>query len=297
VGAAVLLDRVGEVLLVVPDRPTRTFPAPSHPAAAEPRIPSALERALRELSPDTPLRADSVREASLVGAALGRTVPLATIEELRSARRSLPSLDRARERRLILDRAAADLERVLRSPEEVLISLAREEERVERAVGREQRAAEAFLAPEGSPLGEYARTWTAVRSTLERHHRDLVGRTEKQAQLVVPNLSAVVGERVAARLVAAAGGMGPLARMRAPRLQLLGSRRRPSPERGPRYGLLYGADRMGDVPPDRRGAYARSLGALAAIASRADAITRTDLSRALVARRDRRVEQLRRQAR
>jgi RNA processing factor Prp31 len=50
---------------------------------------------------------------------------------------------------------------------------------------------------------------------------------------------------------------------------------------------------MADVPAGRRGAYARSLGALAAIAVRADATTRSAISKGLVARRDRRIEQLR----
>jgi RNA processing factor Prp31 len=54
------------------------------------------------------------------------------------------------------------------------------------------------------------------------------------------------------------------------------------------------ADRMSDVPDDRRGAYARSLAALAVIAARADAYTHADLTPSLLARRDRRVETLRR---
>ena len=294
---AVVFDRLGEFVLVVPDRPARSFAIPARSSPGAQALPAPLERALRELPTDLALRAGSGEDASIVGAAVGRTVPLATVEELRRARRALAPPERAHERRFLLDLAAHELERVLRSPEEVLISLSREEERVERAVGRELRAAEAFLALDGTPLGDYARAWTEIRSTFERHHRELVRRTEEQARRVVPNLSAVVGERIAARLVAAAGGVTPLARMRAPRLQLMGSRRRPSPERGPRYGLLYGADRMADVPPDRRGAYARSLGALAAIAARADAITHADLSRDLVARRDRRIDRLRRASR
>ena len=138
-----------------------------------------------------------------------------------------------------------------------------------------------------------ANTWH-VRSDLE----EVLRRTlESEARLRVPNLAAVVGPRVGARLVAAAGGISELARMPAPRIQLLGSRRRPSPERGPRFGVLYRADRMADVPIGRRGAYARTLAALAAIAIRADAHTHRDISAGLVARRDRRVETLRRRRR
>ena len=81
--------------------------------------------------------------------------------------------------------------------------------------------------------------------------------------------------------------------MSASRLQLLGSRRRPSTSRGPRFGLIYRGARLTDVPPDRVGAYARSLAALASIAARADWSTHRGIAEDLVARRDRRVGQLR----
>jgi hypothetical protein len=297
VAAVVVVDRLGELILVGPDRRTRAFAvaprslrSPDSPGS----IPAALERALRDLPPDVAIRTDTERGSIALRRALGREVGLASLSELCAARSALPRPEPSAERRFLLALAASHLERVLNSPEEILISLAREEERLERSVGREARAAEAFLAPVGSPLEEYAAAWTTVRAALRRHHEELVERIRAQSRRVVPNLSALVGERIAARLVAAAGGLAPLARMTAPRLQLLGSRRRPSPDRGPRYGLLYRADRMDDVPPDRRGAYARTLASLAAIATRADATTRADLSRTLVGRRDRRVEHLRR---
>ncbi len=290
---AVVVARLGELYLVGPDGRARSFPRAASrelPAAA---LPAGLERELRTLPGEVALVADEPGRAEAISAVLGRRLGLATDETLRSARRALPRVARTAERAAVLAHARATLERVLASPEEVLISLAREEERFERAVGREQRAAEAFLAPEQTSLREYAAAWAAVRASLERHHERLRDRLAEQARRVVPNLAALVGERVAARLVAGAGGVEALGRMRGARIQLLGSRRRPSPERGPRFGVLYRADRMEDVPPDRRGAYARSLAALAAIAARADATTRADLSPRLVARRDRRVEQLR----
>jgi len=98
-------------------------------------------------------------------------------------------------------------------------------------------------------------------------------------------------------LLAAAGSVTALSRMNASRIQLLGSRRRPSPERGPRYGVLFRGVRMNDLPLARRGAYARSLASLAAIAIRADATTHAPVAEKLVARRDRRVEALRRRDR
>ena len=190
--------------------------------------------------------------------------------------------------------AGRDLEQALRSPAEVLITLAREEERLERAVGREERASEAMLAVPDAALTAYRERWSDTRARLAEHHRSLLASVEESARSVVPNLAAVVGPRVAARLVAAAGGVEPLGRMRAARLQLLGTKRRPAPDRGPRFGVIYRAERMPDVPIDRRAAYARSLGALAAIAVRADASTRRDIAPLLVRRRDRRIDELRR---
>ncbi len=218
----------------------------------------------------------------------------ATLDETRRARAVRPPLDPDAERAFLRALARRSLEQALRSPEEVLIALVREEERLEREVGREARAAEAFVAAPASPLDDYARKWSATRATLGRHHAELRSVVEARALELLPNLARLVGARVAARLLAAAGSVSVLSRMRAPRLQLLGSRRRPSPEHGPRYGLLYRADRMDELPLGRRGAYARSLAALAAIAVRADAITRADLAPGLIARRDRRVSELRR---
>ncbi|MGA9840414.1 MAG: hypothetical protein WBE40_08525 [Thermoplasmata archaeon] len=280
--------------------PPAAFRLPSTRAAGpgresqDDRLPPALLNALDRLPPDATIRTDSDSLSSELGRRLERPVQPATIPELRHARGALPHGEPVEERRFALALAHEALERSLRSPEEILITLTREEERVERAVGREARAVESFLVVPGSALAEYANHWTEVRSSLERHHEKLRSLVRDHARRVVPNLSAVVGERAAARLVSAAGGVTALSRMRAGRIQLLGTRRRPSPERGPRYGILYRADRMNDVPTGRRGAYARSLGALAAIAIRADATTHAAIFPALVARRDRRIEQLRR---
>ena len=186
------------------------------------------------------------------------------------------------------------IELALASDDETLIALAREEERVERAVGREESALAQFLVPEEGPLTEHRRGWELHRAAVERHHAELLDRLGAVARRVVPNLSALLGETVAARLVATAGDRATLGRMSASRLQLLGARRRPGGGRGPRFGVIYRAARMSDVPLDRRGRYARSLAALAVIAARADSLTKADLSNVLIPRRDRRVLQLRR---
>jgi RNA processing factor Prp31 len=200
------------------------------------------------------------------------------------------------ERQFLLLLARDRVQETLSSDEEALIALAREEERVERSVNRELGAAEQFLAAATGPLAEYAQDWATERASLSAHHDRLFERLEGLAQRTVPNLTRLVGARVAARLVALAGSRTALARVSASRLQLLGSRRRPGGGRGPRFGVVYRAARMGDVPRDRQGRYARSLAALASIAARADAISHRDLGELLVLRRDRRIDRLRRRA-
>jgi hypothetical protein len=295
---AVVLERGGKVYLVRP-APARLVAFSLSPVRAAgreglpDRLPVNLVSTLEAISPEPGIRTDTEGVASELRRRLRCAAALASVAELRHARSALPPTDPSEERLFALGVAKEALERALRTPEEVLITLTREEERVERAVGREARAAESFLVVPGSALAEYASRWTGVRVSLDRHHEEILGLVRTHARSVVPNLSAVVGERSAARLVSAAGGVTPLSRMRAGRIQLLGTRRRPSPERGPRYGILYRADRMADVPAGRRGAYARSLGALAAIAVRADATTHATISKELLARRDRRIDQLR----
>ena len=260
-------------------------------------LPTRLLSALESIPAGTSLAASPPRLARAVAECVGRPVASPTLEELRRARASVPLAEAALERRFFLALGHLRLERALRAPEEVLITLAREEERVERSVGREARAADSFVSVPDSPLDLHLVAWERARGALGDLEDGLRRTVEKEAKTLVPNLSALVGPRIAARLVAAAGGVAPLARMPASRIQLLGSRRRPSPDRGPRFGILYRADRLADVPIGRRGAYARSLAALAAIAVRVDAHGRRDISAELVARRDRRVETLRRRRR
>jgi hypothetical protein len=295
VGATLVVAR-GRSWYVLPDRgPIRAFePGPGNGADAAPAVPRALVEALAGPGRSTPVVAGGVALAEALTRTLHRPVARADAAMWHRALERLPTPEPDAERRYTLERARADLEAALRSPEEVLVTLAREEERLERALGREERASEAFVALTGTVLAEYADRWRRSRGSLAEHHRDLLVRLEGEARRTVPNLSAVVGARTAARLVAAAGGATPLARVSASRLQLLGSRRRPSAERGPRFGAIVLAEGSERVPADRRGAYARSLAALAAIAVRADVLTHGDVAPELVRRREARAARLRR---
>jgi len=292
--AVALLLRAGPRLLIRDPGALgwEVLPWESGPSEEDP-LPAGAIRILGRLSATTEIEvgSESLRRAV---ERLGRRARLAGSETIRRARATIPVPTDARERRFLIDLARARLEEALRDPDEVLIALAREEERVERALGRERNAALEFGRGGDPNVAAYAGRWARFRDLFEQHHRELSAELERAAQRVLPNLTQVVGFRAAARLLAQAGSRAALGRMRSARLQLLGSKRRPSPERGPKYGILYRGERMEDVPPARRGAYARSLAALAVIAARADVHTGRPVAPELKRRRDRRVESLRR---
>jgi hypothetical protein len=253
-------------------------------------LPGPLEDRFRALGGE----ALQIPDPSLAQVVARKGLRLAPVQigEIRAARERIPVSAIGRHRELTLALAQRRLVRVLSSPEESLITLAREEERIERALGRETGASAHWIEGPSAALQEYSERWTQFRLAFERHHLDLLRDVESAARRYVPNLSRVTGERVAGRLVAAAGGLGALSRMTAAKLQLLGARRRPSAGRGPRFGILYRGLGVSEVPPARQGAYARSLSALAIIAARADATTHADVATRLIVRRDRRMHQL-----
>jgi hypothetical protein len=221
-------------------------------------------------------------------------VGVADREALRKHRTSVPPRSVQAERRLLLPVARLSVSAALSSPDETLVALAREEARLERSLGREEGAVAQWASAPTGPLAEHREAAEEFRRVFERHYAALEQRIEVAARSHLPNLARLVGPKLAARLLAAAGSRAALARCTGSRIQVLGAKRRPDPERGPRFGVLYRAPGLEDLPTDRQGRYARSLAALAAIAVRADALTHRDLGDRLLVRRDRRLSELRR---
>ena len=297
---AAVLIRGGPTLYVVSPDGGTAGPLP----AAPPRevllefltagaLPANLVRSVLTGVGDTVLTAADPRLADALRA-LGRAPTQLPLSDRRRARERRPYRASGADHAFSIALARRRVERALASEEEALVALAREEERVERALDRDSGAFDQFLAGPTGPLAEYRRDWEPHRDAMRRYHERLAERVGELAERLTPNLAGVVGPRVAARLVASAGGVGPLGRMSASRLQVLGSRRRPGGGRGPRFGVIFRASRMADVPMGAQGRYARSLAALAVIAARADAHTHRRIVDDLIARRDRRVERLRR---
>jgi len=114
---------------------------------------------------------------------------------------------------------------------------------------------------------------------------------------VAPNLAALAGPDLAARLIALAGGLEPLAKKPSGTVQVLGAEgslfahlRGGAPS--PKHGVIYLHEAVRGTDPDERGSTARALAGKLAIAARIDHYSgdyRPELEREL----DERIERIR----
>ncbi|GJJ07695.1 Nucleolar protein 58 [Clathrus columnatus] len=95
---------------------------------------------------------------------------------------------------------------------------------------------------------------------------------------LAPNLTALVGELVGARLISHAGSLLNLAKHPASTVQILGAekalfRALKTKHDTPKYGLIYHASLIGQAPPKLKGKMARMVATKAALSIRVDALT------------------------
>ncbi|EIJ87838.1 hypothetical protein NEQG_01910 [Nematocida parisii ERTm3] len=98
---------------------------------------------------------------------------------------------------------------------------------------------------------------------------------EKRLATVAPNLTALVGKMVAARLILKAGGLSKLALCPSSTIQVLGAekalfRAMKSKSKTPKYGLIFNSSFINSTAPKMRGRVSRYLSSKCAIASRID---------------------------
>ncbi|KAG6820225.1 Nucleolar protein 58 [Arthromyces matolae] len=98
---------------------------------------------------------------------------------------------------------------------------------------------------------------------------------------IAPNLTALVGELVGARLISHAGSLLNLAKHPASTVQILGAekalfRALKTKHDTPKYGLIYHASLIGQAPPKLKGKMARMVATKAALSIRVDALTDSD---------------------
>ena len=121
--------------------------------------------------------------------------------------------------------------------------------------------------------------FAAVARDVHRQRRRLEAHIEARMKELAPNVSALAGPIIGARMIALAGGLEPLARLPASTVQLLGAERAlfrhlREGTRPPKHGVLFQHPVIHRAPRWQRGALARAFAGKIAIAARADAYTK-----------------------
>lgn len=131
-------------------------------------------------------------------------------------------------------------------------------------------------------------------SVLQAKTRELLASTLDR---YAPNVAAVAGPEIAARLLAEAGSLQQLSVMSAGTIQILGASRaffraRHAGTNLPKFGIIFSHPFIQGVPVHHQGKMARSLSCQIAIASRADTYTHRNISTLLLTKLKKRFETL-----
>ncbi|OIV99503.1 hypothetical protein TanjilG_17313 [Lupinus angustifolius] len=113
--------------------------------------------------------------------------------------------------------------------------------------------------------------------SLSEYRAQLFDYLKSRMNTIAPNLTALVGELVGARLIAHGGSLMNLAKQPGSTVQILGAekalfRALKTKHATPKYGLIYHASLIGQAAPKLKGKISRSLAAKAALAIRCDAL-------------------------
>ena len=154
----------------------------------------------------------------------------------------------------------------------------------------------------GGPLGGPEKQSVMAMASLVQHidarRREIETYIERSATTRAPNVTALAGPLLAARLISLAGGVEDLAKAPASTIQLLGAERalfRHLREHTPppKHGVLFLHPLVHGAPHWQRGAIARAFAAKIAIAARADAYSKRPIADALRADLERAVAKVR----
>jgi len=140
---------------------------------------------------------------------------------------------------------------------------------------------------------------SSIRGTLEAR-AGLEKYIDSRMKEVAPNVGAIAGPVIGARLIMQAGSLGRLASLPSGTVQLLGAekamfRHLKDGSRPPKHGILFQHPWVHSAPTWQRGAIARALAAKICLAARADAYSRNDISGLLKEQLEKRLAEIRRQ--
>lgn len=114
---------------------------------------------------------------------------------------------------------------------------------------------------------------------LSEYRQSLTEYLKARMMAIAPNLTVMVGELVAARLISHAGSLISLAKQPASTIQIFGAekalfRALRTKHDTPKYGLIYHASLVGSAAPKLKGKISRSLASKCALCVRVDALSK-----------------------
>jgi len=140
---------------------------------------------------------------------------------------------------------------------------------------------------------------TLCRQTLELYslRQGLQDYADSTVEEVAPNVQAITGSMLAARLIALAGGLTALAKMPSSTIQVLGAekalfRALKTGTRPPKHGIIYQDAMIHDAKKWQRGKISRALAGKIAIAARTDAFSGRYIGDSLKANLQKRVDEI-----
>jgi len=148
--------------------------------------------------------------------------------------------------------------------------------------GKASRIIEAARKSMGADITEFdikpIQTLAGIILQLYRLRADIAQYIEEVMREVAPNVTALVGPLLGARLISLAGGLDELARLPASTIQVLGAekalfRALRTGGKPPKHGVIFQYPEIHRAPRWQRGKIARALAGKLAIAARVDAFT------------------------
>lgn len=112
---------------------------------------------------------------------------------------------------------------------------------------------------------------------LIQYREELTNYVQDRMRILAPNVDVLVGHMIGARLLAHAGSLVNLAKYPSSTVQLIGAEKAlfmalKTKKRTPKYGLLFQAQLVKDVPQKKMGTMARMLAAKVSLGARVDAL-------------------------
>ena len=124
---------------------------------------------------------------------------------------------------------------------------------------------------------EHIRTLSKSVYEVSQYRQNLAEYLKNRMAAVAPNLTILIGELVAAKLISHAGSLMNLAKLPASTIQILGAekalfRALKAKKNTPKYGLIYNASIVGQVKNQLKGKVSRTLANKCALCVRFDAL-------------------------